>query len=836
MRSSLRFASVLPLAAFLASCSDGPPKPASVSASSNANQTAPVATAVTERPAVKIVDNKGNPYAGFPVTFAVTGGGGLLSRTVDTTDANGIATAGVWRMGNITGTNTVSATAEGLSGSPVTFTATGVAGNPVVIAVDAGDNQTAAAGTAVAVAPTVVLRDQFTNLVPGATVTFAVTAGGGSVTTASATTNANGAATSGAWTLGTVAGVNTLTATAQGTSVVSFTATAQPGPASAAVFQRQPSGAASGSVIARQPILRITDAFGNRITSATNTVTAAIASGSGTLSGTTSVAAVNGVASFTNLAITGTGPTTLSFTVSGIATPATSASFTVSPPAGPATTLAVGTAPSGAVSAVPFTGQPDVEIRDASGIIVTAGSVPVTASVTSTTGTLIGTTTVNSVNGIASFSDLAISGSGTYTISFSATGLTGASTGALTVAPPPISSVALFSGDKQAAFAGTAVQLNPVVRVIGTSGTPLPGARVTFAAALGDGSVTGATVITDANGIATVGNWTLGASPNFNTLTATVEGNGVNGNPVTFSASGCSPGGPGFKLTLCFTSDMTPTQKSAFTSAAARWEGIIKNDPEDASSTTPLSAGSCGANSYRIPADMVIDDLLIFASVVAIDGPGQVLGSAGPCFVRLADPTGQTLNVGDFPVIGQMRFDVADMAQLESTSSLNSVILHEMGHVLGIGVFWDALGMLKNRAVVGQSPAPDTYFNGANAITGFNEIGFSGYAGNKVPVENTGGSGTINAHWRESTLTNELMTGFLSGSNNPLTALTIRSLADLGYTVDVSVADRFAPPPAFSVAPGSGTAGGFAPIDLRNDLYNGPLYGLDRRGRIVKIR
>jgi hypothetical protein len=209
-----------------------------------------------------------------------------------------------------------------------------------------------------------------------------------------------------------------------------------------------------------------------------------------------------------------------------------------------------------------------------------------------------------------------------------------------------------------------------------------------------------------------------------------------------------------------------------------------------------------------------------------------VLGSAGWCFIRQANPESNTLTVGDFPVIGAMRFDSADMGTYESNGQLSSIILHEMGHVIGFGTVWPYLGLVQNPS--SPTVSNDTYFSGANAVTGFNEIGFGSYLGSKVPVANVGGSGTVNSHWRESTLNNELMTGFINTGNNPLTALSIRSMADLGYTVNVAAADGYPAPPSFSVAPAPG--GAAAPLRLINDVYVGPLYGLDRRGRLHKIR
>jgi hypothetical protein len=69
-----------------------------------------------------------------------------------------------------------------------------------------------------------------------------------------------------------------------------------------------------------------------------------------------------------------------------------------------------------------------------------------------------------------------------------------------------------------------------------------------------------------------------------------------------------------------------------------------------------------------------------------------------------------------------------------------------------------------------------------------------------VPVEGNGGDGTADSHWRESVLANELMTGFLGpGTVNPLSRITVASMADLGYTVNIAAADPYAQPSAMSL-------------------------------------
>ncbi|HLL82553.1 MAG TPA: leishmanolysin-related zinc metalloendopeptidase, partial [Longimicrobium sp.] len=320
----------------------------------------------------------------------------------------------------------------------------------------------------------------------------------------------------------------------------------------------------------------------------------------------------------------------------------------------------------------------------------------------------------------------------------------------------------VLAGGNRAAMMGTAVPVAPAVVARSESGTPMAGVTVNFVVTSGGGRVASTSAVTGANGVASAGTWTLGTVADGNTLTATAPG--LTGPPVVLRATGCF-GGPGaaYEITLCVTTAMTQTQRAAFTTAAARWATLVRNDLADISTSVPEDACGTGTPSMN----MTFDDLVIFAAVTDIDGPGAVLGQAGPCFVR----TG----IGGLPVIGTMEFDAADLVSLENSNQLGNVILHEMGHVLGIGTLWSSKGLLQNRSSAGNPL--DTFYSGSNGIVGFDAIGGSSYTGGaKVPVENTGGAGTQNGHWRESVLRNELMTGFLNAGPNPLSVLTVRSL------------------------------------------------------------
>ncbi|MGH7593230.1 MAG: hypothetical protein ACRELE_05200 [Gemmatimonadales bacterium] len=170
--------------------------------------------------AVKATSN-GQPAAGDTVMFAIAdppdnAGGGTVTGAVKVTGADGVATVGGWTPG-VAGGHTLAASIIGSNATPVTFTATATAYQLLVNAVFGTNGQSAHVGTAVAAPPRVqvqlVLPGTGFTPVAGATVTFTVGAGGGSVSGSVVTTDANGLAAVGSWTLGPTAGPNTLLVT-----------------------------------------------------------------------------------------------------------------------------------------------------------------------------------------------------------------------------------------------------------------------------------------------------------------------------------------------------------------------------------------------------------------------------------------------------------------------------------------------------------------------------------------------------------------------------------------------------------------------------------------------
>ena len=239
----------------------------------------------------------------------------------------------------------------------------------------------------------------------------------------------------------------------------------------------------------------------------------------------------------------------------------------------------------------------------------------------------------------------------------------------------------------------------------------------------------------------------------------------------------------------------TASQQTLFANAAARIERIVVGalPPVDATGADP--AKNCDATGVPIFSG-TISGVVIYASFDSIDGPGKILAQSGACYIR------QNGTQNDWRTsIGVMKFDTADVASIAASGQLQDVITHEMLHVLGFGTFWDTTG-----ANLLINYGSNVSYIGVGGIAGCKSLGGFHTCATSVPVEGSaGGDGTVNSHWRESVFGNELMTGFINSGKNPLSIMTIRSLEDLGYTVDTTAADPYTPPSGVNLrAPGSG--------------------------------
>jgi len=169
-------------------------------------------------------DAEGAAVGNVAVSLAVTTGGGALSVTSVTTDADGRASSS-WTLGTVAGTQEVTASIDGASGGTATFSAQAEAGPATTLRVESGNDQSGPKGFALAEPAVVELTDDFGNGVADGAVTFAVTAGGGTVDPTDATTGSDGLVQA-LWTMGPAQGANTMTATVPGLDPITFNATA----------------------------------------------------------------------------------------------------------------------------------------------------------------------------------------------------------------------------------------------------------------------------------------------------------------------------------------------------------------------------------------------------------------------------------------------------------------------------------------------------------------------------------------------------------------------------------------------------------------------------------
>jgi alpha-tubulin suppressor-like RCC1 family protein len=513
-------------------------------------QTAPAGTELTDSIVVRLVDALGNGVPSRSISWVAGIGGGSAAPTTGTTDAVGRAFTR-WTLGPSAGSQVMNGVVSGFE--PAAFSATAVSEAPVTLEAASATVLVGQVGQPVNPPPAVRVLDRNSNPVPGTTVTFRVRGSGGQVSNRTSQGSMVTVATDGAgiaavtsWTLGTVAGSDTLEASAVGPSAplkgspVLFVALALPGPASRLAFLQQPTATAAGRPISPPVTVAVQDGQGNVVPSYSGTVTLALGSSpvGATLGGTTTAAVMGGIATFAGLVIEQIGGGyTLVANAQPVVSPATSDTFTVT--SGTAARLAVVTQPSDSVqSGVRFPRQPVVRLEDGFGNPVSQSGVAVTVAISTGGGTLGGSLTVaTAATGMATFTDLSLSGlAGPRTLLFSAPGFLAVSSTPVVLMAAPAATLVLEAGGGQTANVGTAVAVAPVVKVIDQGGNPVAGVAVAFTVTGGGGTITGPNAVTSALGIAQVGSWQLGPTKGDNTLTATAAG--LTGSPLAITATG----------------------------------------------------------------------------------------------------------------------------------------------------------------------------------------------------------------------------------------------------------------------------------------------------------
>ena len=315
------------------------------------------------------------------------------------------------------------------------------------------------------------------------------------------------------------------------------------------------------------------------------------------------------------------------------------------------------------------------------------------------------------------------------------------------------------------------------LRVRDRYGNPVSGAGINLSVGKGGGEVSPPILTTDANGVASGITWRLGRFGGSQQLVATVGS--LRAEIAATIRSGFDP------IVRTIGQPLPSALASALTMAADRIRAIIVGDASDVP-VLNFDMSRCGLQGAALTE--VVDDIVIFAMMTPIDGVGRVLASAGPCVLRTQSR---------FPVIGIMRFDSDDIDALTANGRLPAVVLHEMLHVIGVGTLWRTRDM-----VIGPTTTDPRFIGlqaGAQCIS---SGGIANCSDGRVPVENLGGTGTADVHWRESVFDREVMTGFVeANADMPLSTISIASLEDLGYQVNLLSADPFQVPPPAPVSP-----------------------------------
>ena len=395
--------------------------------------------------------------------------------------------------------------------------------------------------------------------------------------------------------------------------------------------------------------------------------------------------------------------------------------------------------------------------------------------------------------------------------------------------PGPPTDIVIVQGDNQESEAKLPVTVSPKIQVRDSYANGVEGLSVSFRGGGGSVAVPSKSD-TDAGGFASVDRWILGPTEGSYRLTAQVSDGDQTVGTIRFTAT-ATPSVYDIVIVHADSSALSPRQLEGFAKAEEFWEKAIRGNL-GWSTLRKADLDWCldqASIDYEIPGDRIVDDLLIYADAREVDGLGGIFAGAGPCQIRAE---------GSLPVVGIMFFDIEDLDEMERVAEgrhLDGTIVHEMAHVLGFhGGLWELLGLLED-PVDPNNPtgSEDPHFVGDSAIQAFVDIGGDQYTGGEpVPVENRGGRGTVNGHWREFVFQTELMTGFIDGGvPNPLSIVTLASFQDLGYTeVDLSVADDFELPSSSPELAGDQAHGWI----VDGDILRIPLAVVDRDGKVIR--
>jgi hypothetical protein len=561
----------------------------------------------TITPAVQVTvqDALGNTAAQFGglVTVAIGNnpGGGVLGGTATVAAAAGVATFSGLSIDKIGAGYTLVASSTGVSGATsAAFDITAGGATQLVFTVQP---TTATAGATIAPAVQVTAKDGLGNVATGFTGSVTVAIGtnpaAGTLSGTKIVTAVAGVATFSDLTINRNGAGYTLTAKTSGLSqIVSNSFDILLGPPSQLVYTAQPATTSAGTILAAVKVAA-QDAAGNTVTTFTNTVTLSISvnPGSGTLGGTTTIAAVAGVATFSDLWINKSGTGYRLLATAG-ALSNTSSAFSIT--GGAATHLAFTVPPVTTAAGVAIAPAVKVTALDSLGNTASSftGAVAVAIGTNPGSGTLSGTTPISAVAGVATFADLSINKLGTgYTLVTSSAGVTGATSGSFNI------------------VAGSATQLTITVQPTQTTAgaSITPAVKVTALDGIGN-------VATSFTGNVTVA---IGVNPAGGTLSGTKTIAAVAG-VATFSTLSIDMAGVGYTLAAS-ASGVTGTTSNPFTIKAGTLTQL--------GFTVPPSAATAGATitpAVKVAGQDAFGNLVttFTGSVQVVITPGSGTGGA----------------------------------------------------------------------------------------------------------------------------------------------------------------------------------------------------------------
>ena len=205
---------------------------------------------------------------------------------------------------------------------------------------------------------------------------------------------------------------------------------------------------------------------------------------------------------------------------------------------------------------------------------------------------------------------------------------------------------------------------------------------------------------------------------------------------------------------------------------ANRWRRIIRT--ASAGENVALPIGAC---RNRVPVNQFITGLRVLVRLDSLFS--FVAAQGGPCVMRS----------NGLPLVGTIQINLFYYATI-SDEKLDDLLMHEVGHVLGIGSVWGR-GELRG-FVVGDSNATDPIFVGPRTLTAFTLLGGSArFTGRPVPLELK-----FLGHWRASAFAGELMAPSLTTTRQPTSAITVAALRDIGWNVEPEAYEEYQMPAA----------------------------------------